>query len=60
MSSKYKTIQDKKHKRRNIENVPFYKIQYGFDELPLDPIKPFILEKIRESLILILYPIRKF
>lgn len=35
-------------RRRHIEDVPFYKVQYAFDELPLDPIKSFIVEKIRK------------
>lgn len=35
-------------KRRHIEDTPFYKFQYRFDELPLDPLRPFILEKIRK------------
>lgn len=30
------------------EEVPFYKLHHSFDELPLDPAKPFILEKLRE------------
>lgn len=33
---------------RHHEEVPFYKLQHSFDELPLDPVKPFILEKIRK------------
>lgn len=36
-------------KRRHIEDVPFYKFSYGSDDLPLDPAKPFILEKISKS-----------
>lgn len=37
-------------KRRHIEDVPFYKLHHGYDELPLDPVRPFILEKIRKYL----------
>lgn len=37
-----------KHKR-HIEDVPFYKFEYKFDELPLDPARSFILEKIGEQ-----------
>lgn len=37
------------HHNHNCEDVPFYKLQHSFDELPLDPVKPFILEKIRKS-----------
>lgn len=33
---------------RHLEEVPFYKIHHSFDELPLDPVKPFIIEKIRK------------
>lgn len=32
--------------KRPIEDVPFYKFEYKFDDLPLDPAKPFILEQI--------------
>lgn len=32
--------------RRPIEDVPFYKFEYRFDDLPLDPARPFILEQI--------------
>lgn len=35
-------------KRRHIEDVPFYKLQHDYDELPLDPARSFILEKIRK------------
>lgn len=35
-------------KRRHIEDVPFYQFEYGSDDLPLDPAKPFILQKIRK------------
>lgn len=45
--SKWPTL-SKHRERRHIEDVPFYKIQHSFDELPLDPIKPFIVEKIRK------------
>lgn len=36
----------KPKQRRPIEDVPFYKFEYKFDDLPLDPAKPFILEQI--------------
>lgn len=32
--------------KRPLEDVPFYKFEYKFDDLPLDPAKPFILEQI--------------
>lgn len=32
--------------RRSIEEAPFYKFEYTFDDLPLDPARPFILEQI--------------
>lgn len=35
-------------KRRHIEDIPFYLYKYGADDLPLDPAKPFILQKIRK------------
>lgn len=35
-------------KHRNIKDSPFYKIRHQFDELPLDPVVPFIQEKIRK------------
>lgn len=35
-------------KHRNIKDSPFYKIRHQFDELPFDPIVPFIQEKIRK------------
>lgn len=36
----------KKGGKRPINDCPFYNMQYGFDELPLDPIKDFLQEKI--------------
>lgn len=33
-------------KKRNIEDVRFYKFKYGFDDLPLDPARTFVQEKI--------------
>ena len=33
---------------RRIEEVPFYQLRHSFDELPLDPVKAFIIEKTRE------------
>lgn len=41
-------VKKKTAHRRHIEDAPFYKLQHGFDDLPLDPVRPFILEKIRE------------
>lgn len=38
----------KHRERRHIEDVPFYKIRHSFDELPLDPIRSFIVAKIRK------------
>lgn len=35
-------------KYRNIKDSSFYKIRHQFDELPLDPVVPFIQEKIRK------------
>lgn len=35
-----------KIKKRNIEDVPFYKFKYKKEDLPLDPAKDFILEQI--------------
>lgn len=39
----------KQKQRRPIEDVPFYKFEYKFDDLPLDPARPFILEQISTS-----------
>lgn len=36
-------------KHRNMKGNSFYKIRHQFDELPLDPVVPFIQEKIRKS-----------
>lgn len=44
-------IKDKlklKMKHRRIEDMRFYQLRHSFDQLPLDPIKPFIEEKIRK------------
>lgn len=35
-------------KHRHLEDVPFYLYEYGADDLPLDPARPFILQKIRK------------
>lgn len=48
MPQKRATLSKHRDRRRHIEDVPFYKVQYAFDELPLDPIKSFIIEKIRK------------
>lgn len=45
---KAKRSNKKPTKRRNIEDIPFYLFEYGADDLPLDPAKPFILQKIRK------------
>ena len=42
--------QVKPKSRRHIEDIPFYKLKYKQDDLPLDPIKDFILEEISKSL----------
>lgn len=36
----------RQRQRRPIEDVPFYKFEYKYDDLPLDPARPFILEQI--------------
>jgi dynein heavy chain len=41
-----KVKQCKFKQKRHIEDVPFYKFEYKFDDLPLDPARPFILEQI--------------
>lgn len=44
-------IKDKLKQRvshRRIEDMRFYQVRHSFDELPLDPVKSFIEEKIRE------------
>lgn len=35
-------------KRRHIEDIPFYRFHHDYDDLPLDPARPFIAERIRE------------
>lgn len=35
--------------RRHIEDIPFYKLKYKKEDLPLDPVKDFILEEISKS-----------
>lgn len=32
--------------KRRIQDVPFYSLEYHRDDLPLDPVKPFLLEQI--------------
>lgn len=39
------------NRRRPTMEVTFYKLRHGFDELPLDPVKPFIIEKMRKSIL---------
>lgn len=41
-------VNKKPEKHRHIEDVPFYLYKYGPDDLPLDPAKPFVLQKIRK------------
>ncbi|XP_033238860.1 dynein heavy chain 3, axonemal [Drosophila pseudoobscura] len=36
----------KKTAKRPLNDCPFYSMTYGFDELPLDPVKEFLKEKI--------------
>ncbi|EDW73522.2 uncharacterized protein Dwil_GK16602 [Drosophila willistoni] len=36
----------KKGERRPINDCPFYNMNYKFDQLPLDPVKDYVLEKI--------------
>lgn len=36
-------------KKRNIEDARFYKFEYGTDDLPLDPARQFIQEKIGKT-----------
>lgn len=49
MSSKCKINQRKRQcRQRNNDNGPFHQLHCGFDDLPLDPAKPFILDKIRK------------
>ncbi|CRK99186.1 CLUMA_CG012500, isoform A [Clunio marinus] len=38
----------KRHKKRSIEDAPFYKFEYKPEDLPLDPARPFILEQINK------------
>lgn len=40
----------KTEKRRHIDDIPHYLYKYGADDLPLDPAKPFISQKIRKFL----------
>lgn len=39
------------HRRRPMTEVALYKLCHAFDELPLDPVKPFIIEKMRKSIL---------
>lgn len=40
------TKKTRQKQRRPIEEVPFYKFEYNFDDLPLDPARQFIGEQI--------------
>lgn len=35
-------------KRRHIEDIPFFQLHHGYDDLPLDPARPIVVEKIRK------------
>lgn len=39
--------------KRRIQDVPFYALEYKRDDLPLDPMKPFVLEQIGRLISLI-------
>lgn len=41
-------------KPRPLVDCPFYNLNYKFDELPLDPVKEFIIEKICKSIKIII------
>lgn len=41
----------RQRQRRPIEDVPFYKFEYKFDDLPLDPARPFIMEQISKRFV---------
>lgn len=43
-----KKEKEKLNRRRPTTEVAFYKLRHAFDELPLDPVKPFIIEKMRK------------
>lgn len=47
MKKAQKTIK-KPVKTRHLDDIPFYLYKYGADDLPLDPARPFILQKIRK------------
>lgn len=38
----------KKGEKRQLNDCPFFNLTYGFDQLPLDPVKEFLQEKICE------------
>lgn len=42
------TTVKKAHKKRHIEDAPFYKLSHGFDDLPLDPARPLLQQYIRK------------
>lgn len=50
-----KTRKLKKLQRRPIEDVPFYKVEYKLDDLPLDPFRPFIKEEISMFIVVNFY-----
>lgn len=37
------------HRRRPTTEAELYKLRHAFDELPLDPVKSFIIERMRKS-----------
>lgn len=45
-----KKEKEKMNRRRPMAEVAFYKLRHAFDELPLDPVKSFIIEKMRKSI----------
>lgn len=45
-----KTLVAAQLKPRPLVDCPFYNLNYKFDELPLDPVKEFIIEKICKSI----------
>lgn len=48
MPLKRKLKEKEKIQQRHLEEVPFYKLRHSFDELPLDPVMPFMIEKMRK------------
>lgn len=40
----------KLNRRQSMTEVALYQLRHAFDELPLDPVKSFIIEKMRKSI----------